>query len=212
MKGAPLHRRFGLGFVVAMVAMAVSALIYMTVEGEVIRVNVVASTLVAYLVITSLITVRDASSRQRAIDVGAAIAALSIGVAGLALGYVATQDPRSQLDGIPSFPYFMFGTVGVLAMIGDVRMIRAGGVKGLTRIARHLWRMSFALFVAAMSFFLGQADEFPKALRVLPVMAGPPLAVLVTMLYWMWRVRFRRAMLCGSSAHADLPDHPMLDV
>ena len=72
--------------------------------------------------------------------------------------------------------------------------------------------MSFALFVAAMSFFLGQADEFPKALRVLPVMAGPPLAVLVTMLYWMWRVRFRRAMLCGSSAHADLPDHPMLDV
>ena len=138
--------------------------------------------------------------------------ALSIGVAGLALGYVATQDPRSQLDGIPSFPYFMFGTVGVLAMIGDVRMIRAGGVKGPTRIARHLWRMSFALFVAAMSFFLGRADEFPKALRVLPVMAGPPLAVLVTMLYWMWRVRFRRAMPCGSSAHADLPDHPMLDV
>ena len=104
MKGAPLHRRFGLGFVAAMVAMAVSALIYMTVEGEVIRVNVVASTLVAYLVITSLMTVRDASSRQRAIDVGAAIAALSIGVAGLALGYVATQDPRGLLDGIPSFP------------------------------------------------------------------------------------------------------------
>lgn len=193
-KGALLHRRLGLGFVVAMVAMAVSALIYMTVEGEVIRVNVVASTLVAYLVITSLMTVRAASSQQRAIDVGAAVAALSIGVAGLSLGYVATRDPRGLLDGIPAFPYFMFGTVGVLAMIGDVRMIRAGGVKGPTRIARHLWRMSFALFVAAMSFFLGQADELPKAMRVLPVMAGPPLAVLMTLLYWMWRVRFRRGI------------------
>lgn len=59
-------------FVVAMVAMAVSARIHMTIDGRIIRVNVVASTLVAYLVLTSLITVRDASARQRAIDAGAA--------------------------------------------------------------------------------------------------------------------------------------------
>lgn len=55
-----------------MVAMAVSARIHMTIDGRIIRVNVVASTLVAYLVLTSLITVRDASARQRAIDAGAA--------------------------------------------------------------------------------------------------------------------------------------------
>ena len=54
--------------------------------------------------------------------------------------------------------------------------------------------MSFALFIAAMSFFLGQADEFPPALRIIPVMAGPPLAVLGAMFYWLWRVRIKRAL------------------
>ncbi len=190
-KGALVHRRVGLGFVVAMVALAVSALIYMTVEGDVIRVNVVASTLVAYLVVTSLMTVREPSAHQRAIYVGSSVMALTIGVAGLALGYVATQSPRGLLDGIPAFPYFLFGTVGTLAGIGDIRMIRAGGVAGPKRIARHLWRMSFALFIAALSFFLGQADELPKAMRIPALLVLPPLAALVTMGYWMWRVRFR---------------------
>ena len=127
MKGAPLHRRFGLGFVVAMVAMAVSALIYMTVEGEVIRVNVVASTLVAYLVITSLMTVRDASSRQRAIDVGAAIAALSIGVDELALGYVATQYPRGRREGPDADRAASLADELRIVRRGDVVLPRAGG-------------------------------------------------------------------------------------
>lgn len=193
-KGAPVHRRAGLAFVIAMVAMAVSALIYMTVEGDVIRVNVVASTLVAYLVVTSLMTVRDASAHQRAISVGSTVMAFTIGVTGLTLGYTATQSPRGLLDGIPAFPYFLFGTVGTLAGIGDIRMIRAGGVTGAGRIARHLWRMSFALFVAALSFFIGQADELPKAMRIPALLVVPPLTVLATMIYWMWRVRFRRSL------------------
>jgi uncharacterized membrane protein len=192
-KGAPVHRRFGLGFVIAMVAMAVLAMLYMAVEGDVILVNVLASSISAYLVVTSLMTVRAPSAHQRAIALGGAAMALAIGVFGLYMGRLATQLPRGRLDGIPAFPYFMFGTIGVLAFIGDLRMSRAGGAyTGRKRLARHLWRMSYALFIAAMSFFLGQADEFPKALRILPVMVGPPLAVLVTMLYWMWRKRPQR--------------------
>jgi hypothetical protein len=193
-KGAWTHRKFGLGFVLAMVAMAVLALLYMTVEADVILVNVVASTLVAYLVVTSLMTVREPSKAQRAIDRGGAAMALVIGVGGLWLGYVATQGPRGLLDGIPSFPYFLFGSVGMLAFAGDVRMIRSGGMAGPKRIARHLWRMSFALFIAALSFFLGQADEFPKAWRIPSLLVIPPLAVLVTMFYWMWRVRLRKRL------------------
>lgn len=196
-KGAPLHRRVGLAFVVAMVAMAIFALLYMTVEGEVIRVNVLASTISAYLVVTSLITVRDPSRHQRWIDAGSALMALGIGASGMVLGNLARTAASGRLDGIPSFPYFMFGTIGLLAAVGDARMIRAGGVSSITgarRVTRHLWRMTFALFIAAMSFFLGQADEFPKWLRVWPVMAGPPLVVLVSLLYWMWRVRLRKSL------------------
>jgi putative ABC transport system permease protein len=60
-------------------------------------------------------------------------------------------------------------------------------------LTRHLWRMSFALLIAAMSFFLGQAKVFPQPVRIYPLLALPVLAVLVTMLYWLWRVRARRS-------------------
>ena len=49
------------------------------------------------------------------------------------------------------------------------------------------------LVITAMSFFIGQSDEFPKAMRIMPLLAIPPLAVLATMLYWVWRVRLRRS-------------------
>src|SRR5688500_16946583 len=89
----------------------------------------------------------------------------------------------------------MFAGVGLLASVLDLRMIRAGGLpnlRGATRIARHLWRMCFALFIAALSFFIGQAQVFPKPIRIRPLLALPVLLVLVTMFYWLWRVRIRR--------------------
>jgi len=54
--------------------------------------------------------------------------------------------------------------------------------------------MCFSLFVATGSFFLGQADELPEALRVWPVLYVVALAPLVFLLYWMWRVRIRKSM------------------
>jgi hypothetical protein len=54
--------------------------------------------------------------------------------------------------------------------------------------------MSYALFVATMSFFIGQAKVIPPALRIPGLLALPVVAVLVTMLYWLWRVRVRRSL------------------
>ena len=54
--------------------------------------------------------------------------------------------------------------------------------------------MSFALFIAALSFFIGQAKVIPEPFRIMPLLALPVLAVLVTMFYWLWRVRFRRSL------------------
>ncbi|MDP9179520.1 MAG: hypothetical protein M3O61_17745, partial [Gemmatimonadota bacterium] len=75
---------------------------------------------------------------------------------------------------------------------GDLRMLRSGPLRGARRIARHLWRMCFALFIAALSFFIGQSKVIPEPIRILPLLALPVLAVLVTMFYWLWRVRIRR--------------------
>ena len=119
------------------------------------------------------------------------IVAFALGVVSLMLGLEALANGGMRGD-IPAFPFLLFGAIGVSGGIGDLRMLRSGALRGVARIGRHLWRMSLALFVATMSFFLGQADEIPEALRLPPLLALPIVAVLVTMLYWLWRVRVRR--------------------
>ena len=52
--------------------------------------------------------------------------------------------------------------------------------------------MCTALFIASGSFFLGQADEIPQALRG-PYLFAPALLPLAALLFWMIRVRFTRA-------------------
>jgi hypothetical protein len=84
----------------------------------------------------------------------------------------------------------MFGTIALLAALGDSRMMRAGGIDGARRIARHLWRMCLAMFIATASFFLGQPKVFPRALVKSGLLAIPVLLVLVLMFYWLARVRF----------------------
>ena len=54
--------------------------------------------------------------------------------------------------------------------------------------------MTFALFMATGSFFLGQADEFPESLRIWPALWVLALAPLVMLAYWMWRVRLKRSV------------------
>lgn len=95
---------------------------------------------------------------------------------------------RSGAFHVQALPFFIFGSIALLASVGDLRMIRAGGVqvlRGAPKIARHLWRMSFALPIAAFSFFLGQAKVFPKPIRIIPLLIIPPLVVLAALLYWL---------------------------
>lgn len=111
---------------------------------------------------------------------------------------------------MPAFPFVMFGVAGLLASVGDVRMLRTGPLRGAFRLARHLWRMCFALFIAAISFFIGQAQVFPEPIRNRALLALPVLAVLVTMFYWLWRVRVKRSLrgIVGVSApEAELRAH-----
>jgi hypothetical protein len=87
---------------------------------------------------------------------------------------------------------FFMATIVLLAAIGDLRMIRAGGVQGTRRLARHLWRMSFGLFIASGSFFLGQMQLIPEPIRIVPLIVVLAVSPLVVLLYWMWRVRLKK--------------------
>lgn len=200
-KGAPLHRRFGMVFVVTMLVMTTTGTLLAAIRGAAPSINVPAGVLTAYFVVTGLATVRPPRERARELHFGAMGVAFAVGLACLAFGFEALANGGTK-DGMPAFPYFLFGVVGSLAAVQDVRMVRSGPPAGRARLVRHLWRMCFALFVAAMSFFLGQADEIPKAIRIPALLALPPLAVLVVMFSWLWRLRPRggAAPLAAASA------------
>ena len=192
-KGAPLHRRSGMVFVWTMLTMAFAGLLMAALRGIAVEINVPAAVLSAYLVVTALLTVQPRPAVQRWLDPALMLVALAVGLIMLAFGLQAIANGGTR-GGMPAFPFFMFAFVGLIGAALDMRMMRAGGVRGAVRITRHLWRMCFALFIAALSFFLGQADEFPAALRNPALLALPVLLVLATMLYWLWRVRIRRAL------------------
>jgi hypothetical protein len=120
------------------------------------------------------------------------LVALVVGGINLAWGFEAVAAGGNRAGF--AFPYLMFGTVGLLGGASDIRVVRSGPLTGAARIARHLWRMCFALFIAALSFFIGQAQVFPEPIRIRPLLALPVLVVLVTMFYWLWRVRIRRSL------------------
>jgi uncharacterized membrane protein len=192
-KGAALHRKSGMLFVCAMLTMSVAGVAVAAGRSVAPALNVPAGILTAYLVVTSLTTVRPIASGSRALHVGVMLVALAVGVVALTFGVEAIANGGKR-HGMPAFPFFLFGVVAVLAVAGDVRVLRGGALRGAARLARHLWRMSFALFIAAMSFFIGQAKVFPKPMRIPGLLALPVLAVLVTMLYWLWRVGVRRTL------------------
>ena len=190
-KGGRLHRRAGMVFVCAMLVMCVAGFTIAVTRTVAPSVNVPAALLTAYLVLTSLATVRPVPG-GRWLERGGMLVAAGVGLTCAVFAYQAVQGRPP--DGMPAFPFFMFGSVGLIAAAGDVRVMLRGPLRGVSRLARHLWRMCFALFIAALSFFIGQADVFPEAIRIMPLLGLPVLAVLVTMLYWLWRVRFRQSL------------------
>ena len=195
-KGGMLHRKSGGVFVYAMVTMGLVGATLAALRNVAPAANVPVGLLTAYLVVTGVESVRS-TSRGRGFETALTLLAGSCGVTLATFGVVASSRPNGKLYGMPSFPFFIFGAIAGLAVIGDFRAIQAGGLgslRGASRVARHLWRMSTALLIAAFSFFLGQAKVIPKPIRIYPLLTVPPLIVLAVMLYWLWRVRARRAL------------------
>lgn len=192
-KGRTVHRKSGIVFVYAILAMCGSALVSATVNGQVV--NVMAASMTAYLTFTALMTVRPPSPGSRRRDIALMLMALVLGLATLAGGLVAVARPSGRIFGLPSFPFFLFGVLGLSGAVGDFKTLRSGGLRGAARLSRHLWRMCMAMFITTASFFSIRA----RVAAVLPAPFTTPVArtipvllVLVAMFYFLWRVRSRR--------------------
>lgn len=207
-KGGVVHRRSGTVFVYAMLAMCAGGFIIASSRHVAPTVNIPAALLTGYLVITGVTTLRPAAQVPQWLAPGAMILVLAVAVTNLAFAIMALA-AGGKLHGVPAFPFFLFAVVGLLAGAGDLRVIRFGALRGPARLARHLWRMCFALVIAALSFFIGQAKVIPKPIRIMPLLALPMLIVLLTMFYWMWRMRRRGSR--GQPARALMHSMPVIE-
>jgi uncharacterized membrane protein len=190
-KGSLWHRRSGIVFVHAMIAMGLAGVGIAVYEG---KTDVAAGALTAYLVFTAWTAIRPLAEGGRRIDIALMLLAWFFAI-GTWIEAVETLGlPGMHRDGVPAGIQFFFAFVLTCAAIGDVRLIRDGGITGTRRLARHLWRMSFGLWIATGSFIaqLVRMPFMPDWMRSIPVILVLAAGPLVLLVYWMWRVRLRQ--------------------
>jgi len=192
-KGGRLHRLFGTVFFLSMLTVSTLA-VYLALfvppihsGGAPPSASVSVGILTFYLAATAWMTVKRKEGGVGLFEKGALIAVLGVTVALLIFGLRTASIPKAQPGSY--VPFFVFACFAAFAAAMDLKVILRGGISGAPRIARHLWRMCFALFFAAAFFFLGQQGVMPRFMRGSPILFVPALAPLVLMLFWLFRVR-----------------------
>jgi uncharacterized membrane protein len=190
-KGSRGHRLSGKVFVLSMLSMAVFAVYLAFLKSQVS--NVIGGVLTFYLVATGWAAARRKDGETSAFDWVALAFAVLVGALQVDFGIEAARSLTGLKYGYPAPLYFIFGSLALLAAAGDLRMLAHGGLFGVQRITRHLWRMCFALFFATGSFFLGQKQVFPAFLRGSNILFIPAFLPLLLLVFWVIRVRFMHA-------------------
>ena len=198
-KGGARHRTLGNVFTLAMLTLAGSGLAMAVIKMQ--FGNMAGAAVTFYLIGTAWragSATRATSSLPDRVALGAG-SLLDCLLFALAVELLRHPDFDRSASAVMTL---IFATVVLLALAGDVRML----LRGLTlrrRIARHAWRMSFALFIATGSFFLGQQQVFPRALRGSPLLMILGLFPLPLLVYWAVRVRFGRTYQNRPVPHID---------
>ena len=203
-KGSRPHILAGRVFVVAMLTMGAAATYLAIVRHQ--NNNITGGILTFYLVGTAWLTARRRDNETSRWDWAAMLIPLAIGIYIWRGGILVLLSGRTSLDGVPVGMMFFLGSICLLAATGDVRMLRRGGMPGTKRIARHVWRMCYGLFIASGSFFLGPSNRPLRLLSSIGIGKHLPAALfsmglylvltmlpLVLLIFWLVRIRYRNA-------------------
>jgi uncharacterized membrane protein len=203
-KGSRRHVLAGRVFVAAMLTMAVGATYLAIVRHQ--PSNISGGILTFYLIGTAWLTARRRDGETSRFDWVVLLIPLTLGILTWMNGLRIVRSGASSQDGVPVGMSFFMGSVMLLAAAGDVRMLVRGGLSGTQRIARHLWRMCFGLFIAAGSFFMGPSNRPLRLLSTVglgqhlsPALFNTGLYLFLSMLplilliFWLVRIRFANA-------------------
>lgn len=181
-KGARVHRLAGTVFFGSMLVLGVTASIlepFRTPEPG----SPIGGVLVCYFVATSWMAARRRDGRTGGFEIAAGVFAIGIAAIMTWGGLSGATTPAG------SGPVFALAGVSLLAGLLDLNAVLRRKLTPTQRIARHLWRMCFAFFIATGSFFFGQQDVMPEAVRGAPILWVLALAPFGFMLFWLVRVR-----------------------
>ena len=190
-KGSRRHRLVGRVFAVSMICMGGAAAWLAVMKSQ--PSNVLGGTLTIYFVATAWATIKRRAGESSKFDWVALLVPLTVAAILMTSGIQALNSPTGSKNGVPAGMHFFLGAIALSAAAGDVRMLLRGGVFGTQRIARHLWRMCFGLWIAAGSVFLARQQLFPAFLRntgALYVLTALPLLMMI---FWLVRIRFTAA-------------------
>jgi uncharacterized membrane protein len=203
-KGSRRHVLAGRVFVAAMLTMAVGATYLAIVRHQ--PSNISGGILTFYLIGTAWLTARRRDGETSRFDWVVLLIPLTLGILTWMNGLRIVRSGASSQDGVPVGMSFFMGSVMLLAAAGDVRMLVRGGLSGTQRIARHLWRMCFGLFIAAGSFFMGPSNRPLRLLSTVglgqhlsPALFNTGLYLILSILplillvFWLVRIRFANA-------------------
>ena len=185
-KGGPLHARAGTWFFGAMLGLGATASIlepFRTPPG-----SPLVGIFVCYFVLTSWVTARRRDGRTGRFEIFAC--AVAVGFAALTLwgGLAGATTPAGR------GPVFILAGLCLAAGLLDLNAVLRRRLTNAQRIRRHLWRMCFAFFIATGSFFLGQQQVMPSAVRGSPILFLLAFAPFGLMLFWLVRLRFAKAI------------------
>jgi len=190
-KGSRWHRLTGMVFAISMLTLGASGayMAFMKFQPG----NILGGTFTFYLVATAWMTAKRRDEKRNIFDRAALVVVFALTATELTFAFQAMRNQTGLKYGYPAGPYFFMGSVALLALAGDVRMLVRGGVSGAQRIARHLWRMCFAWFIASASIFLARPHLFPALLRKSGVLYLLTLLPLMLMIFWLVRIHWAGA-------------------
>jgi uncharacterized membrane protein len=186
-KGATLHRAAGTVFFLAILTTAAMASYLAVLIHQ--KGNFLGGIFTFYLVTTAWVTVRRKEGSVGVFERAALFVPIGFAGAFLIIGWQGMNTPKQLVEGSPAQASLFLAAIAALAAGFDLKMIARGGISGAPRIARHLWRMCFGLFIATGSFFIGQQKVMPKFMHGSPILLALGIAPLVLLIFWMIRVR-----------------------
>ncbi|MFL0803514.1 MAG: hypothetical protein K6L81_07325 [Agarilytica sp.] len=187
-KGFFLHRMSGKVFTIFMIFMGLSGatVAYLLQRPD----SIISGFIVCYLVSTSWATILRQPGHTGIFEKLALTSALLIAATACYFGMMMLNGATFPNSPFSAGFYFFQMSLALFFAALDVRVILRGGISGTPRIARHIWRMCFALFMSTTSIFLGNPQVFPEFIRDSFILAIPVLSVIALWIFWMIHVRF----------------------